>query len=1224
MTRVDVYSRHDAYIGTIGTDALLSFTHTDELNGDDSVTISTTFPLAEGQRLVWEDGRGVAHEHVCQDPKATRAEGMPVYTDTALNSICETFGDYIVDKRPHAYAFARALGVALEPTRWEVGTVDQPGSVSDGLTFYHTSAREAVSAILQCGGELETEVAVGRSGVSSRKVGIRAHRGQSGGHRRFAYGKDLLSVSRTEHWGAITACYGYGKGVETGAGGYGRKLTFGDVNGGLDYVEDSEALALYGRPDGDGKAHVFGEFEDSDCTDAKALLEETRAYLDAHKTPGVTYEASVVDLVAMGRDWEGVAVGDDVRIVDTCFDPVLRCQGRVTKLVSDELAGTFEVTIGNVTETMADVWVSQQRRVSGLMARSAGWDVAASTPAAYLQQVIDGLNEQFNLNGMSYCHTSFERGTVWASVPMDSDGRPTKTGGFAMQVCSQGFRIASGTMADGSWDWRTFGTGEGFVADYITTGSLSAALIKTGMLMDATGKSYWDMATGEMQLFGYASADEAVTGVSVEYAVGDSFVDAPESGWSPSTPTWEAGRYVWQRTATTIGGKASYSKPTCIQGAAGSDGVAGPAGKDGESTYFHVKYAPVENPTAEQMTETPDRFIGTYVDGTEADSGDPKAYVWVRIEGLDGRDGADGTPGTDGRDGTTYYLHIAYASSPDGSLDFSTTDSDGRAYMGQCVDEVESDPETRESYTWSLIKGADGAPGRDGTDGKDGLQGPAGKDGASTYFHRAYAESADGKTGFSVAYASGKSYLGTYVDGVEEDSEDPARYAWSLIKGRDGRDGVDGTPGVDGRDGTTYYLHRAYAENEDGTAGFSTTDTVGKSYMGTCVDASEKDPTDPAAYKWALIKGSDGSDGLGVKALEAQYYVSTSKTSVTGGSWGTVPKWERGKHTWTRTKVTWSDGSTTYTPAVLAAAINSANESADEASSAAKALNTLIRADKSGVIVGKSEDGTTYATARTLQGADGAFHVQDSGGTDLATYAAKLIALGINSEDCEISMCGGKASMSYGVDTSFSGGKGFSMSSSAGISVVGMVGAKIAYGHEKLRDAAYVIATKRSVSIAAGNGVDDKYMSGPHILLSGYGSDGFTRSSVITISAENLNLYTGIGNGGLADFATQQGCTDGVYWTKYVSGRCELHGYVTLSSDGSGSQVGTTVTLPFGVSNNVVTTSAQGGTAGYAGTKPPYVEINPSETKIRTFRLYVYPSDYGTYGVSWHMYGLWK
>lgn len=521
--RIDVYSRHDAYLGTIAGASLISFEHSDELNGEDSVSIATTFRLREGYRLVWRDRNGACHEHVCQDPKGLHDASGTVYTDTALNSVCELFGDFIEDKRPYGYSYRRALEVCLEPTRWTVGTVDQGGTVSQSLTFYHVSAREALQSILECGGELETEIEVGADGVSERKVSIRAHRGASSGHRRFAYGKDASSVAKTEHWGAITACYGYGKGEETDAGGYGRKLTFGEINGGLNYVADGEALKTYGRPDGKGGfAHIFGVYEDSECEDAAKLKQETVDYLDQHSVPGVTYEADVLDLVAFGRGWEGVAVGDDVQLVDTEFSPELRCEGRVTKLVTDLLGGTQTVTLGNVTETMADMWAQQRKELGSLTRRSDSWDIAASTPAAYLQQIIDRLNEQFNLTGMSYCFTSFEQGTIWSSVPLDDQGRPTKTGGSAMQICSQGFRIASGTRADGSYDWRTFGTGEGFVADCITTGTLLASLIKTGVLLvgtegDPVLRADFDARTVELKgssvTIGASNAEDAIAGL---------------------------------------------------------------------------------------------------------------------------------------------------------------------------------------------------------------------------------------------------------------------------------------------------------------------------------------------------------------------------------------------------------------------------------------------------------------------------------------------------------------------------------------------------------------------------------------------------------------------------------------------------------------------------------------------------------------------------------------
>lgn len=589
--RIDVYTWQDVYVATIGPEELLALTHTDELNSEDSVDIATTFALKQGYRLVWVDRLGEVHEHVCQDPKGLHAGGETVYTDTAINSICETYGDYIEDKRPYGYGFLQALNVCLEPTRWTAGTVDQPGTVDKGLTFYHTNSRESLKSILECGGELETEIEVSGGKVASRKVGIRSHRGAKGGHRRFTYTKDLTSVSRTEHYGAITACYGYGKGIETDTGGYGRKLTFGDINNGKNYVEDAAALKLYGRPDGrGGHAHVFGQYENPNCEDAATLLAETRAYFNSRKEPGVTYEADVVDLVQFGRDWEGVAVGDDVQIVDTCFSPALRCEGRVTKLVTDELGGSMRVTLGNVTETITDMLLAQQQKVSSLSKRSSNWDVAASTPPSYLQQVMDSMNAQFNLAGNSYIHTSFERGLIFGSVPLDADGHSTTGDGMAMQLCSQGFRIASGCKADGSWDWRTFGTGAGFTADLITVGTLMGDLIKAGTIQDRACKNYWNLDESELHIGpgaklgdkDIATTDAVIASVDVEYAQGSSRVTEPQGGWQTTAPQWVSGKYIWTRTKTTMqSGDIEYSEPVCISGRDGTDGAKGDKGSTG-------------------------------------------------------------------------------------------------------------------------------------------------------------------------------------------------------------------------------------------------------------------------------------------------------------------------------------------------------------------------------------------------------------------------------------------------------------------------------------------------------------------------------------------------------------------------------------------------------------------------------------------------------------------
>lgn len=144
-----------------------------------------------------------------------------------------------------------------------------------------------------------------------------------------------------------------------------------------------------------------------------------------------------------------------------------------------------------------------------------------------------------------------------------------------------------------------------------------------------------------------------------------------------------------------------------------------------------------------------------------------------------GKDGANGIPGKDGKDGKTQYTHLAYANSADGTKDFSVSDGN-REYIGMYVDFVEADSTDPTKYTWSLIKGADGAQGVPGTPGTDGK---------TPYFHIAYANSADGRTGFSVDDSVNKLYIGQYTDYTPNDSTDPTKYSWTKIKGEQGTAG---------------------------------------------------------------------------------------------------------------------------------------------------------------------------------------------------------------------------------------------------------------------------------------------------------------------------------------------------------------------------------------------------------------------------------------------------
>lgn len=144
----------------------------------------------------------------------------------------------------------------------------------------------------------------------------------------------------------------------------------------------------------------------------------------------------------------------------------------------------------------------------------------------------------------------------------------------------------------------------------------------------------------------------------------------------------------------------------------GEQGIPGEKGADGKTSYFHIKYSAIANPTSSsQMTEEPSAYIGTYVDFTEADSTDPSAYTWSRFEGIQGEHGEQGIPGTNGADGKTSYLHIAYANSADGTDGFSVSDSTGKLYIGQYTDFVQADSTDPSKYAWTKIKGEKGADG---------------------------------------------------------------------------------------------------------------------------------------------------------------------------------------------------------------------------------------------------------------------------------------------------------------------------------------------------------------------------------------------------------------------------------------------------------------------------------------------------------------------------------
>lgn len=367
--RLWVTDRWEVFKGPIKT--LFECIDTREVNGENSLSITCLAVLEKGDRIVWQDKKGRWRENIVDGVTEERASAGIVYTYYCPSSAqVELSGDYLEDKRPLDTTASVATSSALSASRWTVGTVDNLGQ--NGTNFYHTNAWAAIHDVADTwGGELEFEIAVSGSKVTARRVHLRERVGTDTG-KRFTYTKDLVSVTREVDEGNVcTALYGYGKAPENTdeegnlTGGYERKLTFGDVNGGQNWVGDADALARWGRPDGNGgKAHVFGDVEFEDCEDQSELLTLTKEELKSRCTPTVSYEVDAISLARAGEGFEGADEGDTVTIIDKVYDPPLRVQARITKVEEDQLVdGKATYTIGNF-QTVGEILAAQKSNIS--------------------------------------------------------------------------------------------------------------------------------------------------------------------------------------------------------------------------------------------------------------------------------------------------------------------------------------------------------------------------------------------------------------------------------------------------------------------------------------------------------------------------------------------------------------------------------------------------------------------------------------------------------------------------------------------------------------------------------------------------------------------------------------------------------------------------------------------------------------------------------------------
>ena len=289
----------------------------------------------------------------------------------------------------------------------------------------------------------------------------------------------------------------------------------------------------------------------------------------------------------------------------------------------------------------------------------------------------------------------------------------------------------------------------------------------------------------------------------------------------------------------------------------GEQGIPGTSGKDGKTSYFHVKYSDVEKPASySDMTETPSKYIGTYVDYELEDSKDPSKYTWSKFQG---EDGADGVAGKNGENGETSYVHFAYATSEDGKANFSTTDPTDKTYIGQYVDFKKADSEQPEKYRWSKFQGPKGPAGSDGEQGYGIVASVTRENFTEDQWNSTY-----GMTGHLASW-TGTSTL---------------------------RNGC--------RIGDIFVVVGTATDTKNAHTAYYRSDTDAGDLQGICIGHT-------IAFRGSA--GIDGTDGKGIESIKEHYAVSTSNTMTPTIWFDDVPVTNPvNKYLWNYETITYTNG----------------------------------------------------------------------------------------------------------------------------------------------------------------------------------------------------------------------------------------------------------------------------------------------------------------------------
>lgn len=481
--------------------------------------------------------------------------------------------------------------------------------------------------------------------------------------------------------------------------------------------------------------------------------------------PAITYEVDgFLDL----------DIGDTVKIQDTGFSPMLMLEARVS-----EQQISFSNPVENKT-VFANFQALQNKVSDSLLARMA--KLAEQAIPYELKLSTDNGTTFKNNVGQSVLKASLERnGKVYQPLLFYKNGDAIIGTGNQLVVKPTDFE---NTLQI---------TVEAYLDDELAA---SAEITFTEVVDGERGPKGDKGDRGNDGLPGKNGV--GIKNTNVTYGLSDNETTQP-TNWTANPPALVKGKYLWTKTVWTYTDDTSetgYQKTYVARD--GNDGNNGIAGKDGvgikkTTITYAVGTSGTVAPTSSWNSQVPNvpagqylwtKTVWTYTDNTnetgysvskmgeKGEKGERGAQGERGPQGLQGPQGTQGIPGAKGADGKTQYTHIAYADNTIGG-GFSQTDTN-KPFIGMYQDFNAIDSQNPQDYRWSKWKGSDG---------RDGIPGKAGADGRTPYVHFAYADSADGRNGFSLSQNGNKRYLGVCTNFNQADSTNPADYSWNDMTG---------------------------------------------------------------------------------------------------------------------------------------------------------------------------------------------------------------------------------------------------------------------------------------------------------------------------------------------------------------------------------------------------------------------------------------------------------